>query len=416
MADLAADHYELYPYPPRDPRDEGKRLIEGYPSHLAEINHYIFAGRRDFRRPFRALVAGGGTGDGTIMLARQLADRGCPAEIVYVDPSEAARRIAEARAAARKLDNIRFVTGAIEQLPELAPGPFDYIDCCGVLHHLADPEAGLARLVGALADEGGLGLMVYGAIGRTGVYHVQELLRGLAPAESMAPKERLAMAKRLLRNLPPTNWLRRNAAVADHIGLGDAGIHDLLLHRRDRAYSVPEVAALATGAKLDIVAFMEPWRYEPTAYVSDPALVRVLASGGLVERAKAAELIAGNLKTHAFYAVKAGRGVGAAASLEDPDLVPILRGQDAPGLVAGLKPGNDLSVSIDGVRAVFPLPARTRPILMAVDGRRGLAEIHRIVSAADGGRLAWPAFREDFARVYEVFRAINRLLLQLPAG
>jgi hypothetical protein len=74
--------YEAYPYPHRDPRDEAKRLITGSPSHPLEIDHYLFRGRRDWSRPFRALVAGGGTGDGTIMLAQGLADRSCPAEIL----------------------------------------------------------------------------------------------------------------------------------------------------------------------------------------------------------------------------------------------------------------------------------------------------------------------------------------------
>ena len=50
MTDRVRDQYEAYPYPPRDPRDEAKRLIEGSPSHLLEINHYVFAGRRNFSR------------------------------------------------------------------------------------------------------------------------------------------------------------------------------------------------------------------------------------------------------------------------------------------------------------------------------------------------------------------------------
>src|SRR5262245_64462303 len=107
MTERVRAQYEAYPYPPRDPRDEARRLIEGSPSHLLEINHYVFAGRRDFRQPFRALIAGGGTGDGTIMLAQHLADRGCPAELIYLDVSAAARTIAEARARQRKLTNIR---------------------------------------------------------------------------------------------------------------------------------------------------------------------------------------------------------------------------------------------------------------------------------------------------------------------
>src|SRR5262252_7258046 len=184
MTERVRAQYEVYPYPPRDPRDEAKRLIEGSPSHLLEINHYVFAGGRDFRQPFRALIAGGGTGDGAIMLAQHLADRGCPAELVYLDVSASARAVAEARAQQRNLTNIRFMTASLLDLPTLALGLFDYIDCCGVLHHLPDPAAGLAILAAALKEDGGMGLMVYGALGRTGVYHLQEILSRLAADEA----------------------------------------------------------------------------------------------------------------------------------------------------------------------------------------------------------------------------------------
>jgi hypothetical protein len=82
MPDPVHQQYELLPYPARDPREEAQRLIEGSPSHLLELNHYLFAGARDFRAPFRALVAGGGTGDALIMLAQHLKDRAAPAEIL----------------------------------------------------------------------------------------------------------------------------------------------------------------------------------------------------------------------------------------------------------------------------------------------------------------------------------------------
>ncbi len=75
-------HYEALPYPARDPRDEAIRLITGTPSHLLEVNHYLFSGRLNFVRPFRALVAGGGTGDACIMIAQQMVDRRCPGEVV----------------------------------------------------------------------------------------------------------------------------------------------------------------------------------------------------------------------------------------------------------------------------------------------------------------------------------------------
>ena len=138
--------YEALPYPPRDPRDEAIRLITGTPSHILEINHYLFSGRLNFTRPFRALVAGGGTGDACIMLAQQLADRRCPGEVVYLDLSTASRQICEGRAKARGLRNINFLTGSLLDLPSMPIGQFDYIDCTGVLHHLPDPAAGMRAL------------------------------------------------------------------------------------------------------------------------------------------------------------------------------------------------------------------------------------------------------------------------------
>ena len=57
--DSVRAQYEALPYPSRDPRDEAIRLITGTPSHVLEINHYLYAGRLNFIRPFRALVAGG---------------------------------------------------------------------------------------------------------------------------------------------------------------------------------------------------------------------------------------------------------------------------------------------------------------------------------------------------------------------
>src|SRR3546814_8024740 len=90
--------------------------------------------RRDFTKPFRALIAGGGTGDATIMLAKQLSDvaarmsgsAAAAGEVVYLDLSTGARKVAEARAAARGLSNIRFVTGSLLELESLALGTFDY--------------------------------------------------------------------------------------------------------------------------------------------------------------------------------------------------------------------------------------------------------------------------------------------------
>src|SRR3984893_19022658 len=117
--DSVRAQYEALPYPSRDPRDEAIGLITRMPTHVLEINHYLFSGRLNFVRPFRALVAGGGTGDACIMLAQQLVDRRCPGEVVYLDLSTASRQICESRAKARGLRNIQFLTGSLLDLPAL---------------------------------------------------------------------------------------------------------------------------------------------------------------------------------------------------------------------------------------------------------------------------------------------------------
>src|SRR5689334_22001157 len=94
--------YEAFPFPSRTPAGEkpgGMPLTRT--DMLGKVNHHAFEGRRDFTRGFRALVAGGGTGDSAIFLAAQL--RETDAEVVCLDISEASLAIARQRAALRGL-------------------------------------------------------------------------------------------------------------------------------------------------------------------------------------------------------------------------------------------------------------------------------------------------------------------------
>ena len=383
--DRVRAHYEAYPYPERDPADEAKRLITGSPSHILEVNHYVFGGRLDLARPLRVLVAGGGTGDGTIMLAQQLAWRESPAEIVYLDVSEAALAVATARAKARGLANLRFLRGSLLDLPKLALGRFDYIDCCGVLHHLPDPRAGLETLAAALTDDGGIGLMLYGELGRTGVYPMQAMLRMLAGGND--DRERLALARRLYDDLPPTNWLKRNPYVGDHLKGGDAGLFDLFLHSRDRAYTVPQIADLVDKAGLEISGFIEPALYDPASYLSDPEIKERAAALPWIERCAFAELLAGALKRHVFYAVKTGNARQAVARPDNPRAVPVLRERNGRALARRLKRGGSIAAELEGVKLSFAVPPLAGAILALIDGRRSLGEIHRALAREHPGGL-----------------------------
>lgn len=409
MTDRVRDQYETYPYPARHPRDEAKRLITGSPSHLDELNHYVFAGALDFSAPFRVLVAGGGTGDALIMLAQHCADAGIPADITYLDLSAASRGIAEGRAEARGLTSIRFLTGSLLEVGALARGPYDYIDCCGVLHHLPDPDAGLAALAGELSPQGGMGLMLYGAYGRTGVYPLQSALRRLGAG--LDARDRVALARKLLAALPESNWFRRNPLLQDHKD-SDAGLYDLLLHSQDRAYTVPELAALTEGAGLAISGLVPPLRYDPAAYVHEPRLRRSFEGLSPLDRAALAEELTGVVKTHAFYAVPKDRKSDAVAQPDRPDMVPVLRDVDGADLAAKLKPGQGISADLPGLTGRLPMPPLAAAMLTRIDGRRNLATLHGALSETSGGSLGWDSFKRQFDQLYGTLNGLGKLYLR----
>ena len=405
-ADLLRAQYEAYPYPARDAGDETRRLVTGSPSHLDQLNHYVFGGRLDFSAPLRVLVAGGGTGDATIMLAQQLATAGVPAQITYLDLSTASRRIAEARAARRGLANIEFRTGSLLDLGGL--GPFDYIDCCGVIHHLSDPAAGLRSLLAALAPGGGIGLMVYAPYGRAGVYPMQDALRTLTAG--LAPAEQVKAARRVLRALPERNGLRNNPLVGDHL-VSDAGLYDLLLHSCDRAYTVSELAALVAACGLAITALIEPAQYDPASYIKDAQTLKRLEGVSWLERAAWAEQVGGALGKHVAYLVRPEDAAGAVARLEGLTAVPVLRDIDGPALARGMPPGAVLDAGFPGLELVLPLPRLAGPILARVDGRTSLADIFEAVRALDRG-LGAESFEVQARALFRTLNGIGKMYLR----
>ena len=408
MTDRLREQYEAYPYPARVPADEAKRLITGSPSQFDEVIHYVFGGRLDFGRPLKALFAGGGTGDGLVMLAQQCADAGIDIDITYVDLSSTARAIAEGRIAARQLGPIRFVTGSLLDIADLAPGPYDYIDCCGVLHHLDDPAAGLAQLGRVLAPGGGMGLMLYGRYGRTGVYELQSALRRLTG--DLPPRDRVTSAKRLVDTLPEGNWFRANPLLGDHRA-SDAGLYDLLLHSRDRAYTVPEIATLVEVCGLAIAAFVPAIRYDPLFYLTDGRLRQKADALAPIERAALAEELCGALKTHVFYVTRPEDVAAAVAQPDRSSMRPVLREVDGPAMAKALKPGQGLTANFNGLKTKLPLPPLAAAMLSRIDGHRDLSTVHGDLRELRRD-LDWPAFKRQFDQLYATMNGLGKLFLR----
>jgi 2-polyprenyl-3-methyl-5-hydroxy-6-metoxy-1,4-benzoquinol methylase len=411
--------YEQLPYPPVDPQDERRRLQRTWLDDLPMINHYCFGGRQSFRAGFRVLVAGGGTGDATIFLAEQL--RATNAEIVHLDLSRASIAIAQERARLRGLDNIRWVNASLLDLASLGLGEFDYINCVGVLHHLADPDAGLRALLQAVRNGGGMGLMLYGAIGRTGIYHMQRLLR-LAQA-GCGEAEKIAHAKEVLAALPRGNWYRLAGDLYGDHKLGDAGIYDSLLHSQDRAYTVTEIFEWLQDRHGLHLEFSDVQRgrfpYLPNLTLGPDARRQRarLPAMPLRDRYAMSELLVGDLTRHNFYATPGSQ----AAPYGDPDYVPFFFHEplDGRALEAMFAPKAGQPTILHhpflGMTAAVDAGRYSGKVLRHVDGKRTFGQIFDMVRSDPAVAAAAPdnaALFADFRATYEVLNAIERLLLR----
>ena len=414
--------YEALPYPPRDPRDESKRLIPTWLEDLPMINHYCFGGRQSFGQGFRALVAGGGTGDATIYLAEQL--KHTDATIVHLDLSEASIAIAQERARVRGLDNIQWLRHSILDLPSLALAPFDYINCSGVLHHLADPDQGLRALRQVLKPDGALGIMVYGAIGRTAIYHMQAAMR-LVNGTEEDPARKIAAARDILASLPPNNSFRRNEDLHHDHRMGDAGIYDLFLHSQDRAYTVGEIFDWFENAHGLHLAFSDVARGR-SAYLPHMVLGRKppdrmaqLRAMPRRQQYELAELLGGDIITHCFYATSGDRS----ARYGDIEAVPFFFHEPLTGEVVSrvfnTNRGQPFVLNHENAR----LSLRVNPgrygarLLGMIDGRRSFGAIFEQFRAEWKGQAAAPGdstLFEDLRESYETLNAIDRLLLRYP--
>jgi SAM-dependent methyltransferase len=423
------DQYEALPYPPRDPQDDRKRLVQTWLEDLPMVNHYGFAGRQSFRDGFRALVAGGGTGDATIFLAEQLRALGAEdARVVHLDMSAASSAIARERAALRGLANIDWVHDSLLNLPVLAPtlGRFDYINCSGVLHHLADPDAGFRALESVLKDDGVIGLMVYAGIGRTGVYQMQQLMRLVNGDAADAPRK-IANTKDILASLPPTNWFMRSSDLHHDHKLGDAGLYDLLLHSQDRAYTVAELFDwLGDGpgghgyhlAFTDVQRGRSPYLPHMVLGAKPPATLGAIRQMPLRRQYEIAELLGGSIITHSLYLT---RGASRTAAYGDPEMVPFYFHEPLTGAVAeqvfSTNRGQPFRLNHQhaGVSMMVNPGKYGAKLLGLIDGKRSFGEIFELFRTGWHGKAAAPgneALFADLAESYETLNALDRLLLR----
>jgi len=193
------------------------------------------------------LVAGCGTGEQALRTASRFAG----AEVLAVDLSRASLAYAQQRARQLGLDGIAFAEADLMALGGLE-GRFELIDCMGVLHHLADPEAGWRVLRGLLAPGGLMRIGLYSRLAREPLRGARRLV---GPPRRGQPIDAAFLRRarhRLIEN-------RAQAEAAFALSFYDAwdldGLRDLLFHVEEHDFTLGEIAALLARLELEFLGF-----------------------------------------------------------------------------------------------------------------------------------------------------------------
>ena len=381
--------YDRHPYPP--PLDSLEAYRQAW--HDPRRRHadfHLFWPRRLYREDHSILVAGCGTSQ-----APKHAMRWPNAQITGVDFSATSVQHSAELKRKYKLDNLELRQLPLENIGELGKS-FDRIVCTGVLHHLADPNAGLRALRSVLNPQGAMHLMVYAPYGRRGIYMLQEFCRrvGISATDS-GIRDLVMVLKALPSEHPLASVLREAPDFRNHAALADA-----LLHPQDRAYSVPQLFDLLDTNRLRFGRWLRQAPYSIHCGVMSriPDALR-LAQLPLVDQYAAAELFRGTMMRHSATVYRddhpdtappitfGGEEWLGYIPIRVPDAV-CLRERLPAGVVAVL--ANPAAAYAD---IYLPINARETRLFEAIDGKRTVAEL-----LGRGGEL--DATRSFFERLW----------------
>jgi SAM-dependent methyltransferase len=273
-SDIVNQQYEkwTYPFPVEDLEawrvDNWDRMD---PSHAQPM----LWPDREYRPDMDILIAGCGTNQ-----AAELAFMNRGAKVLGIDISQSSLRHQEYLKDKHGLDNLELQLLPIEELPTLAR-EFDLIISTGVLHHMADPLAGLRSLAACIRPDGVIGLMLYAKHGRIGVNLLQSAFQDLGLQQD---EESVRLVRGILKWLPAEHYVRSYLAVANDVSY-DAGLVDTFLHGREHTYTVEDCFEFVEAAGL----VFQDWVDMASYYIHDLAvpddkITADLLSRGLPDR------------------------------------------------------------------------------------------------------------------------------------
>ena len=195
--------------------------------------------------PVDILVPGCGTGHAVALAATTYKD----SNVIGVDLSQASLAYGMRTCRALGLNKTKFVHGDILELGRLCR-QFPYIECSGVLHHMADPLAGWQVLIDCLAPHGVMHIGLYSEIGRRSIVagraRIQSL--GLKPNDTDIRKFRqMVLEQTDDPALAPLKTYR------DFYYL--SGCRDLLFHEVEHRFDLPRLGQALDQLGLEFLGF-----------------------------------------------------------------------------------------------------------------------------------------------------------------
>ncbi|HET6977094.1 MAG TPA: class I SAM-dependent methyltransferase [Pyrinomonadaceae bacterium] len=384
--DPIRDFYTSHPFPP--PIENLDRAREMWADeNVPRAEFHLLWPDKEYRADLDVLVAGCGTWQSAKHAICHPAAR-----VTGIDVSVTSLEHTESLKQKYNLSNLQTRQLAIENAAELDQ-QFDLIICTGVLHHLADPDAGLRALRSVLKPEGAMYLMVYAPYGRAGVYMIQDYCRRLGIGTS---REEIGDLMMVLKYLPQHHPLLATQGGSRDFPNGDA-LADAVLNPRDRSYSVPEVFEFveSNGLKLSRWYWQAPYLPQ-CGIIASTAHASKLAALPEREQYVEMELWRGLMPNHSFV-VQHNDYDAAKVSFADERVlryVPI-RLPWTTCIMEGLPPGaaglllNQTHLFKD---LFLLLNEQEKQMFDAIDGRRSVSEI--VESVSGGGALARKFFEK----------------------
>lgn len=194
--------------------------------------------------PLQVLMPGAGTGQHPLTVASSYAN----AQVTGVDLARASLAYGKRMAARYGIGNIEFLRGDILDLHKLGR-TFDHAECVGVLHHMADPRAGLLAIASVLRSGAFLRLGLYGESARSIVVKAR---RDIEAARLPATLDGL---REFRRKVMTGEWRRLRALTEWEDFWSASLLRDLCFHVQEHRFTVSRVRSFLEGSGLKFLGF-----------------------------------------------------------------------------------------------------------------------------------------------------------------